>query len=68
MSATNDSMFDFLERRGVIVLLAFIAILILAWAISANGRYQFHRSNCLILDTRTGEVSHCSDAPKIWKN
>lgn len=56
-----ETLFNYLERRGVIVLLAFIAILILAWSISANGRYQFHRANNLILDTRTGEVFY----PKI---
>lgn len=54
------------ERRGVIVLLAFVAVLALSWAIQANGRYTICGRSNLVLDTRTGKTSYTCDAPQIW--
>ena len=54
-----------LERRGMIVLLSFIAVLLLAWAITSTGqRYQLNER--WILDTHTGAVGIIGEAPRIW--
>lgn len=53
-----------LERRGMIVLLSFIAVLLLAWAIASTGqRYQL--DGHWILDTHTGAVDIVGEAPRI---
>ena len=55
-----------LERRGMIVLLSFIAVLLLVWAIASTGqRYQMS-DHFMILDTHTGAVGVIGEAPRIW--
>ena len=50
----------------MIVLLSFIAVLLLAWAIASTGqRYQM-RDHFMILDTHTCAVGVIGEAPRIW--
>ena len=49
----------------MIVLLSFIAVLLIAWAIASTGqRYQLNER--WILDTHTGAIGIIGEAPRIW--